>query len=329
MNQTLKGKLFQKKLRNHLRIWSKCYIFLRPFFFVFIPESGVEPLSKFSKIPLSREGGALAKYLEEIGEHHPLPSEQEIELAKRIREGDQKARDKLVQANLRFVVSVAKEYQNQGMPLGDLINEGNVGLIKAAERFDGAKGFKFISYAVWWIRQAILKALAATEERRMVPLNRVGALYKISKASARLEQKMEKTPNAEDIARTLDMSPKEVAKTLSSGRRHRSLDAPLGKNDDDGSLFDLIHDESHTSPEEDVIDDSLREQIATVLSSLGEREAQIIRLYYGIGREEALTLDEIGERYGLTRERIRQIKEKALRRLRHISRSRRLRPYLE
>ncbi|MCD6335314.1 MAG: RNA polymerase sigma factor RpoD/SigA [Candidatus Latescibacteria bacterium] len=286
-------------------------------------------MSKFSKIPLSREGGALAKYLEEIGEHHPIPSEQEIELAQRIREGDREARDKLVQANLRFVVSVAKEYQNQGMPLGDLINEGNVGLIKAAERFDGAKGFKFISYAVWWIRQAILQALAEQSRIVRMPLNRVGALYKISKASAQLEQKMEKTPNAEDIAKRLDMSPKEVTKTLTSGRRHRSLDAPLGKNDDDGSLFDLIHDESHTSPEEDVIDDSLREQIATVLESLGEREAQIIRLYYGIGIEEALTLDEIGERYGLTRERIRQIKEKALRRLRHISRSRRLRPYLE
>ena len=285
-------------------------------------------MSKFSKIPLSREGGALAKYLEEIGEHHPLPSAKELELAERIQRGDREARDKLVQANLRFVVSVAKEYQNQGIPLGDLINEGNVGLIKAAERFDGTKGFKFISYAVWWIRQSILQALAEQSRIVRMPLNRVGALYKISKASALLEQEMEKTPDAEDIARSLQMSSQEVAKTISSGRRHRSLDAPLGK-DDDSSLFDLLSDDSYASPEEDVIDDSLRDQIETALSSLEPREAEIIRLYYGIGREESLTLDEIGERYGLTRERIRQIKEKALRRLRHISRSRRLRPYLE
>ena len=285
-------------------------------------------MSKFSKIPLSREGGALAKYLEEIGEHHPLPSAKEIELAERIRKGDREARDKLVQANLRFVVSVAKEYQNQGIPLGDLINEGNVGLIKAAERFDGTKGFKFISYAVWWIRQSILQALAEQSRIVRMPLNRVGALYKISKASALLEQEMEKTPDAEDIARNLQMSSQEVAKTISSGRRHRSLDAPLGK-DDDSSLFDLLSDDSYASPEEDVIDDSLRDQIETALSSLEPREAEIIRLYYGIGREESLTLDEIGERYGLTRERIRQIKEKALRRLRHTSRSRKLRPYPE
>ncbi|MFH1008987.1 MAG: RNA polymerase sigma factor RpoD/SigA [Candidatus Latescibacterota bacterium] len=286
-------------------------------------------MSKFSKIPLSREGGALAKYLEDLSDHHPLSSEEEVALSELIREGDEKARDRLVKANLRFVVSVAKGYQNQGMPLGDLINEGNVGLIKAAERFDGERGFKFISYAVWWIRQSILTALAEQARIVRMPLNRVGALYKISKASAMLEQEMEKPPSTEDIARSLDMSVKEVAKTLSSGRRHHSLDAPLGKDNDDSCLFDLIHDESHASPEEDVMDDSLREQIEVALGSLNEREAEIIRLYYGIGREESLTLDEIGECYGLTRERIRQIKEKALRRLRHISRSRRLRPYLE
>jgi len=286
-------------------------------------------LSKFSKIPLSREGGVLAKYLEEIGDHSPLSSKEEIELAERIQIGDQEARDKLVQANLRFVVSVAKEYQNQGMPLSDLINEGNLGLIKAAERFDGTKGFKFISYAVWWIRQSILQALAEQSRIVRMPLNRVGALYKISKASALLEQEMERTPNTEDIARTLDMSPQEVARTLSSGRRHRSLDAPLGNDDDSSSLFDLIRDQSLPSPEEDVIDGSLREEIENALSTLDKREAEIIRLYYGIGREDSLTLDEIGELYGLTRERIRQIKEKALRRLRHTSRSRKLRPYLE
>ncbi len=285
-------------------------------------------MSKFSKIPLSREGGALAKYLEELAEHHPLPSEEEIELAERIQKGDLEARDTLVQANLRFVVTVAKQYQNQGMSLGDLINEGNVGLIKAAERFDGTRGFKFISYAVWWIRQSMLTALAEQSRIVRMPLNRVGALYKISKASALLEQEMEKPPNAEDIAERLDMSPQKVAETISSGRRHRSLNAPLRK-DGDGSLFDLIHDESHASPEEEVMDESLQEQIEAVLSTLKPREADIIRLYYGIGREESLTLDEIGERYGLTRERIRQIKEKALRRLRHLSRKRRLRPYLE
>ncbi len=285
-------------------------------------------MSRFSKIPLSREGGALAKYLEELAEHYPLSREEEIELAERIRKGDREARDTLVQANLRFVVSVAKGYQNRGMPLGDMINEGNVGLIKAAERFDGTKGFKFISYAVWWIRQSILMALSEQSRIVRLPLNRVMKLHKISKASALLEREMEKTPNAEDIAGSLDMSPQEVAKAISTGRTHRSLDAPLG-TDDDSSLFDLISDESRSTPEEDVMDHSLRDQLEEALSSLKEREAEIIRLYYGIGREVSWTLDEIGERYGLTRERIRQIKEKGLRRLRHISRSRRLRPYWE
>ena len=215
------------------------------------------------------------------------------------------------------------------MPLSDLINEGNLGLIKAAERFDGTKGFKFISYAVWWIRQSILQALAEQSRIVRMPLNRVGALYKISKASALLEQEMERTPNTEDIARSLDMSPQEVDRTISSSRKHRSLDAPIGDDDDSSSLFDLIGDKNQPSPEEDVIDGSLREEIENALSTLDKREAEIIRLYYGIGREDSLTLDEIGERYGLTRERIRQIKEKALRRLRHTSRSRKLRPYLE
>ncbi len=286
-------------------------------------------MSKFSKIPLSREGGALAKYLEELSGHHPLSREEEIELSERIRNGDTEARDTLVQANLRFVVSVAKEYQSRGMPLGDMISEGNVGLIKAAERFDGAKGFKFISYAVWWIRQAIIQALSEQSRVVRLPLNRVAELHKISKASALLEREMERTPNTEEIARSLEMSPQEVAKAISTGRRHRSLDAPLGTDDDDSSLFDLISDESRSTPEEDAMDDSLRDQIEAALSGLEERQAEIIRLYYGIGWEAPLTLDEIGERYGLTRERIRQIKEKGLRRLRHISRSRRLRPYWE
>ncbi len=285
-------------------------------------------MSKFSKIPLSREGGALARYLEELAEHHPLSREEEIELSERIREGDREARDTLVQANLRFVVSVAKEYQNRGMPLGDLISEGNVGLIKAVERFDGTKGFKLISYAVWWIRQAIIQALSEQSRVVRLPLNRVAALHKISRASALLEREMERAPNVEEIAKRLDMSPPEVAKAISTGYRHRSLDAPLG-TDDDSSLLDLIRDESRSTPDEDAMDDSLRDQIEEALSGLEEREAEILRLYYGIGRERSLTLDEIGERYELTRERIRQIKEKALRRLRHVSRSRKLRPYSE
>jgi len=286
-------------------------------------------LSKLSKIPLSREGGVLAKYLEEIGEHHPLSSEEEVKLAELIRKGDLEARDKLVKANLRFVVSVAKEYQNQGMPLSDLINEGNVGLIKAAERFDGTKGFKFISYAVWWIRQSILQALAEQSRIVRMPLNRVGALYKISKVSSMLEQEMEKRPNPEDIAQELDMSPKEVAKTISSGRRHKSLDAPLREDEDSGSLFDIISDQNQMSPENHVMEEALKREIDRALATLDPREAEIIRLYYGINRDEPMTLDEIGEEYGLTRERIRQIKEKALRRLRHTSRRRRLEPYLE
>ena len=265
--------------------------------------------------------------MEELVEHHPLSREEEIELSERIRKGDREARDTLVQANLRFVVSVAKGYQNQGMPLGDLINEGNMGLIKAAERFDGTKGFKFISYAVWWIRQSMLMALSEQSRLVRMPFNRVAEIRKVFKASRLLEQELERTPDPEEIARSLDMSSQEVAETIRSGRRHRSLDAPLGTDDEDSSLLDLLSDESYASPEEDVMDGSLREQIEVVLRTLEPREAEIIRLYYGIGREKALTLDEIGERYGLTRERIRQIKEKALRRLRHISRSRRLRPY--
>lgn len=286
-------------------------------------------MGKFSKIPLSREGGVLAKYLEEISDCTPLTSDEEIKLAKQIQEGDLNSRDKLVEANLRFVVSVAKEYQNQGMPLSDLINEGNVGLIKAAERFDGSRGFKFISYAVWWIRQSILQALAEQSRIVRMPLNRVGALYKISKVSSILEQELEKSPNPEDIAEKLDMSPKEVAKTISSGRRHQSLDAPLRRDDDSGNLFDIVSDQDQPSPETSVMDDSLRKQVEWALSTLDSREAEIIRLYYGIGMDQSLTLDEIGEIYGLTRERIRQIKEKALRRLRHSSRRRRLEPYLE
>ncbi|MBU4143231.1 RNA polymerase sigma factor RpoD/SigA [Patescibacteria group bacterium] len=286
-------------------------------------------MGKFSKIPLSREGGALAKYLEELIKHHPLVAEEEVALSERIQKGDLEARDILVQANLRFVVSVAKEYQNQGMPLGDLINEGNIGLIKAAERFDGTRGFKFISYAVWWIRQTILVALAGQSRVVRMPLNRVLQLCKISKAVILLYQKYGKAPTVEQIALEVEIPPKEVLFVIAAGQRHRSLDAPLGKDNDDSSLLDLIYDDSHASPDKDMIDDSLRQQIGVVLSSLDEREAEVLRLYYGIGQDEPLTFDEIGKIHGLTRERIRQIKEKALRRLRHPSRDRRLRPYFE
>ena len=282
-------------------------------------------MGKFSKIPLSREGGALAKYLEELGDHHPLASKEEVALSKRIQAGDEEARNKLVKANLRFVVSVAKNYQGHGMPLGDLINEGNFGLIKAADRFDGERGFKFISYAVWWIRQSILSALAEQARVVRLPLNRVGELYKISKVATALEQEMGAPASIEQIAEEIGMLPKEVAEALRNGKRHRSLDAPFGPNKDENSLFDLISDEGQVMPDGYVTDNSSRDEVGSVLDTLPKTEAEILRLYFGIGREETLTLEEIGERYGLTRERIRQIKEKALRRLRHVTRMRRLR----
>lgn len=275
----------------------------------------------------NRESQSLDKYLQEIGRVELLTQEQEIELARRIKKGDQKALEKLTKANLRFVVSVAKQYQNQGLSLGDLINEGNLGLIKAAKRFDETRGFKFISYAVWWIRQSILQALAEQSRIVRLPLNRVGALNKIGKAFSTLEQEFEREPSASELAEELDMSPHEVADTIKISGRHVSVDAPFIQGEE-SRLIDVIQDERSPMPDHELIRESLRKEVERALNTLSCREAEVIRLYYGIGREHALTLEEIGERFGLTRERVRQIKEKGIRRLRHNTRSKYLRSYL-
>jgi len=275
------------------------------------------------------EDKTLDRYLREIGEIPLISAKEEIELAKRIRNGDEKAIQKLVEANLRFVVSVAKKYQNQGLSLTDLINEGNIGLIKAAKRFDESRGFKFISYAVWWIRQAILQALAEQSRIVRLPLNRVGTLHKIGKISRSLEQDFGHEPSPDDIAKELELSQEEVDFTLNIRTSHLSLDASSGDPDDGNKLYDVLEDKFQPSPDETLLDESLRVQIERALKTLNPREAQIINLYYGLTNEKPLTLEEIGVRFGVTRERIRQIKDKALRRLRHKSRSRVLREYLK
>jgi RNA polymerase primary sigma factor len=275
----------------------------------------------------SRANQSLDRYLQEIGEVPLLTPAEEIELAGRIRQGEQLALEKLTQANLRFVVSVAKQYQNQGLSLGDLINEGNLGLIKAAKRFDETRGFKFISYAVWWIRQSILQALAEQSRVVRLPLNRVGALNKIGKAFSALEQEFEREPSAQEIADQLDMSSTEVSDTLKISGRHLSMDAPFA-NGDENRLLDVLQNEEQPDPDNDLIDESLKIEVNRALSTLTPREAEVVRLYFGLDREHPLTLEEIGERFNLTRERVRQIKEKAIRRLRHTSRSRALRAFL-
>jgi RNA polymerase primary sigma factor len=275
----------------------------------------------------SRANQSLDRYLQEIGEVPLLTPAEEIELAGRIRQGEQLALEKLTQANLRFVVSVAKQYQNQGLSLGDLINEGNLGLIKAAKRFDETRGFKFISYAVWWIRQSILQALAEQSRVVRLPLNRVGALNKIGKAFSALEQEFEREPSAQEIADQLDMSSTEVSDTLKISGRHLSMDAPFA-NGDENRLLDVLQNDEQPDPDNDLIDESLKIEVNRALSTLTPREAEVVRLYFGLDREHPLTLEEIGERFNLTRERVRQIKEKAIRRLRHTSRSRALRAFL-
>jgi RNA polymerase primary sigma factor len=275
----------------------------------------------------SRANQSLDRYLQEIGEVPLLTPAEEIELAGRIRQGEQLALEKLTQANLRFVVSVAKQYQNQGLSLGDLINEGNLGLIKAAKRFDETRGFKFISYAVWWIRQSILQALAEQSRVVRLPLNRVGALNKIGKAFSALEQEFEREPSAQEIADQLDMSSTEVSDTVKISGRHLSMDAPFA-NGDENRLLDVLQNEEQPDPDNDLIDESLKIEVNRALSTLTPREAEVVRLYFGLDREHPLTLEEIGERFNLTRERVRQIKEKAIRRLRHTSRSRALRAFL-
>jgi RNA polymerase primary sigma factor len=284
-------------------------------------------LTKITKKANIRANQSLEKYLQEIGEVPLLTPDEEIKLARRIRRNDQLALEQLTKANLRFVVSVAKQYQNQGLSLGDLINEGNLGLIKAAKRFDEARGFKFISYAVWWIRQSILQALAEQSRVVRLPLNRVGALNKIGKMYSSLEQEYEREPTPDEIAEQLEISAAEVTDTLRMSGRHLSMDAPFAQGEDN-RLLDIVHNENQPPPDSKLMQESLRQEIERALTTLSEREGEVIRLYFGLGREHPLTLEEIGEQFKLTRERVRQIKEKALRRLRHTSRSKALRTYL-
>ena len=275
----------------------------------------------------TRESESLDRYLHEIGKEKLITPDDEVRLAKEIQKGSQRALEDLTKANLRFVVSVAKQYQNQGLSLGDLINEGNLGLIKAAKRFDETRGFKFISYAVWWIRQSILQALAEQSRIVRLPLNRVGALNKIGKELSKLEQEYERLPSAHELAESLEMTVGEVADTLKISGRHLSMDAPFALGEDN-RLLDVLENEEIPNPDFELMGESLKVEIERALSKLTKREAEVIRLYFGIGREHSLTLEEIGERFDLTRERVRQIKEKALRKLRHHNRSAALRVYL-
>ncbi|MBX3007546.1 MAG: sigma-70 family RNA polymerase sigma factor [Melioribacteraceae bacterium] len=282
---------------------------------------------KITKQFTNRESQSLDKYLQEIGKVDLLTPDEEVELAIRIKKNDQTALEKLVKANLRFVVSVAKQYQNQGLSLGDLINEGNLGLIKAARRFDETRGFKFISYAVWWIRQSILQALAEQSRIVRLPLNRVGALNKIGKAYSSLEQEYEREPSAHELAQELEMDISEVSDTLKIAGRAVSMDAPFQQGEEN-RLLDILSNDDQPSPDQNLMSDSLKSEIKRALSTLTEREAEVIILYFGLNKEHSLTLEEIGEKFNLTRERVRQIKEKAIRRLRHASRSKNLRTYL-
>lgn len=282
---------------------------------------------KITKQYTNRESQSLDKYLQEIGKVELLTPDQEIELAIKIKEDDPIALEKLVKANLRFVVSVAKQYQNQGLSLGDLINEGNLGLIKAAKRFDETRGFKFISYAVWWIRQSILQALAEQSRIVRLPLNRVGALNKIGRAYSNLEQEYEREPSAHELAKELEMDIDEVSDTLRISGRHVSVDAPFSQGEEN-RLLDVLENNEQPTPDFSLMSVSLQREIERALSTLTERESEVIKLYFGLEKEHSLTLEEIGEKFNLTRERVRQIKEKAIRRLRHASRSKNLRAYL-
>ncbi len=283
---------------------------------------------KITKSITNRESQSLEKYLQEIGKVDLLTPEEEVDLAKRIKQGDQIALEKLTKANLRFVVSVAKQYQNQGLSLSDLINEGNLGLIKAAQRFDETRGFKFISYAVWWIRQSILQALSEQSRIVRLPLNKVGSLNKINKAFSELEQEFEREPSPEELANTLEIPTEEVETTLGVAARHVSVDAPFVEGEDN-SLLDVL--ENNTTPDTDEnldYKESLRREIDRSLSTLTERQCDVIKLYFGIGVEHAMSLEDIGEKFGLTRERVRQIKDKAINKLRNTTRSKLLKSYL-
>ena len=282
---------------------------------------------KITKQVTNRETASLDKYLQEIGKVDLITADEEVELAQRIKAGDQRALEKLTKANLRFVVSVAKQYQNQGLTLPDLINEGNLGLIKAAQRFDETRGFKFISYAVWWIRQSILQALAEQSRIVRLPLNKIGSINKINKMYALLEQSNERPPSAEEIAKELDMTVNDVKESMKNSGRHLSMDAPLVEGED-SNLYDVLRSGESPNPDRELIHESLQTEIERALETLTPREADVVRLYFGLGDQHPMTLEEIGETFDLTRERVRQIKEKAIRRLKHTSRSKILKTYL-
>jgi RNA polymerase primary sigma factor len=282
---------------------------------------------KITKQVTNRETASLDKYLQEIGKVDLITADEEVELAQRIKAGDQLALEELTKANLRVVVSVAKQYQNQGLTLPDLINEGNLGLIKAAQRFDETRGFKFISYAVWWIRQSILQALAEQSRIVRLPLNKIGSINKINKTFAFLEQSHERPPSPEEIAKELDMTINDVKESLKNSGRHVSMDAPLVQGED-SNLYDVLRSSESPNPDRDLLHESLRTEIQRALETLTPREADVVRLYFGLGNEHPMTLEEIGETFDLTRERVRQIKEKAIRRLKHTSRSKILKTYL-
>src|SRR3989339_644759 len=281
---------------------------------------------KITKSITNRESASLDKYLQEIGKEELITVEEEVDLAQRIRKGDRLALEKLTRANLRFVVSVAKQYQNQGLSLPDLINEGNLGLIKAAEKFDETRGFKFISYAVWWIRQSILQALAEQSRIVRLPLNQVGSLNKINKALSKFEQENERMPSSEELAEILDIPKEKIADTLRVSGRHVSVDAPF-VDGEDNNLLDVLVNSDSPNADRGLVNESLNKEIERALSTLTERERDIVKYFFGIGTSE-MTLEEIGEYFGLTRERVRQIKEKAIRRLRHSARSKLLKSYL-
>jgi RNA polymerase primary sigma factor len=282
---------------------------------------------KITKQVTNRETASLDKYLQEIGKVELITAEEEVELARRIKQGDKEALEKLTKANLRFVVSVSKQYQNQGLSLPDLINEGNLGLIKAAQRFDETRGFKFISYAVWWIRQSILQALAEQSRIVRLPLNKIGSINKINKAYAKLEQEHEREPDAQEIAEMLDIPESEVKESIRNSGRHISMDAPLIQ-DEENTLYDVLRSDETNTPEKELMVESLRKEIDRAISTLTPREADVVRLYFGLNSKHPMTLEEIGEKFDLTRERVRQIKEKAIRRLKHTSRSKILKSYL-
>jgi RNA polymerase primary sigma factor len=284
---------------------------------------------KITKQVTNRETASLDKYLQEISREDLITADEEVELARRIKSGDKRALERLTRANLRFVISVAKQYQNQGLTLSDLINEGNIGLIKAAQRFDETRGFKFISYAVWWIRQSILQALAEQARIVRLPLNKIGTINKINRAFSELEQKYERPPSAEELAEFLEVSVEDIKQSLANSSRHLSMDAPLSDDDESSSsLYDILPNDELNNPEKNLVKDSLRKDIERSLSTLTSRESEVVKMFYGLNGRYPLSLEEIGEQFDLTRERVRQIKEKAIRRLKHTSRSKILKSYL-